>query len=220
MNPRFIQLPNSQEAGMTSHQLTSKNGTTGKANSSRHEEVLDAGLRVFASKGYRGATIEDIAKELGFTSAALYYYIKSKQDLLLQTVYRPIDSLIESANQIDSLPGSSAEKLSILIENHILLTLERRDWFTVMLRDQSYLPESNIIELRNRDKHYRQIIVKVITDGNKSGEFDVKNPGVSSMVIIGALNWTLQWVQPDGVLNPKAVAKEIAGTLLNGIVKK
>jgi hypothetical protein len=108
----------------------------------------------------------------------------------------------------------------MLIENHVLLAIERRDWFTVMLRDQSHLPESNIVELRNRDKHYRQLLVKLIIAGNESGEFAVKNPGVCSMVIVGALNWTLQWVQPDGVLNPKAVAQEIAATLLNGIVKK
>jgi AcrR family transcriptional regulator len=205
---------------MTTDSTTPTNEVGNKSTSSRHEEVLDAGLRVFASKGYRGATIEDIAKELGFTSAALYYYIKSKQDLLLQTVNRPIDSLIESANQIESLNISSAEKLTMLIENHVLLAIERRDWFTVMLRDQSHLPESNIVELRNRDKHYRQLLVKLIIAGNESGEFAVKNPGVCSMVIVGALNWTLQWVQPDGVLNPKAVAQEIAATLLNGIVKK
>jgi AcrR family transcriptional regulator len=191
-----------------------------QANSSRHREVLDAGLRVFAAKGYRGATIEDIAKELGFTSAALYYYIDSKQDLLLQSVYRPIDSLIESANEIDALKASSTEKLTKFIEYHILLTLERREWLTVMLRDQSYLPEKNIEELRNRDKYYRQVLVKIITEGNKSGEFDVKDPSIASMVILGALNWTLQWVRPDGPLDSKAVAQEIFSTLLNGMVKK
>ena len=131
-------------------QPASEKADSKQLNSSRHKEVLDAGLRVFAAKGYRGATIEDIAKELGFTSAALYYYIKSKQDLLLQSVYRPIDSLIESANEIDSLDASSTEKLTKFIEYHVVLTLERREWLTVMLRDQSYLPEKNIEELYSR----------------------------------------------------------------------
>jgi len=201
-------------------QLTPNNAIGKQPSPSRHQEVLDAGLRVFASKGYRGATIEDIAKELGFTSAALYYYIKSKQDLLLQGVYRPIDSLNESANEIVSLDVSSSEKLTIFIEYHIILTLERRDWLTVMLRDQSHLPESNIVELRNRDKYYRQTLIKIITEGNESGEFNVENPGICSMVILGALNWTLQWVRPDGPLDAKAVAQEIFSTILNGIAKK
>ena len=192
---------------------------TNKSARSRHEEVLDAGLRVFALKGYRGATIEDIASELGFTSAALYYYIKSKQDLLLQTVYRPIDSLIKSANQYESFTGTSLEKFTRLVETHILLMIERRDWFIVMLRDQAHLPEDNILELRKRDRQYRQIFTQVIIEGNKSGEFDVKDPRVTTLVVLGALNWTLQWLQPGGDPDPKAVAKEIASTLLNGIAK-
>ena len=190
-----------------------------KSGRGRHEEVLNAGLRVFAQKGYRSATIEDIAGELGFTSAALYYYVKSKQDLLLQTVYRPINTLIESAEKDEAVDRTSTEKLTAFIENHILLMIEHRDWFTVMLRDQSFLPEGNIEELKKRDRQYRKIFVQVIDEGNKSGEFSVENPRVSSLVILGALNWTLQWLQPGGDLDPEVVAKEISKTLLNGIAK-
>ena len=198
---------------------STKIGLPAKSARGRHEEVLDAGLRIFASKGYRAATIEDIASELGFTSAALYYYIKGKQDLLLQAVNRPIDFLINSANQYEDFKGTSSQKLTALIETHILLIMEHRDWFTVRLRDKAFLPEKDIKELRKRDQQYRQIFSQVIIEGNQSGEFEVANPRVSALVILGSLNWTVHWLKPDGKIDPTAVAREISTTFLNGMMK-
>jgi len=194
-------------------------GLAAKSARSRHEEVLDAGLRIFASKGYRAATIDDIASELGFTSAALYYYIKGKQDLLRQSVNRPVDTLIKTATDYENFEGTNTEKLASLIENHIRLMMVHKDWFKVRRRDQVFLPEEDIKELRKRDQQYRQIFYQVIVDGNLSGEFEVENPVVCALAILGSLNWTVHWLNPEGDLDPPAVAKEISTTFLRGMKK-
>jgi len=46
------------------------------------EEILRAGLKVFAEKGYRGATMNDIATELEATKGLLYYHFKTKEEIL------------------------------------------------------------------------------------------------------------------------------------------
>lgn len=48
----------------------------------RHEQIIDAALRVFAEKGFARATNRDIAREAGITTGLIYYYFKSKEDLL------------------------------------------------------------------------------------------------------------------------------------------
>ena len=48
----------------------------------RREQILDAALRVFAEKGFAGASIRDIAKEVGVTEGLLYHYFESKEQLL------------------------------------------------------------------------------------------------------------------------------------------
>jgi AcrR family transcriptional regulator len=45
-------------------------------------KVTDAALKVFAKKGYRETTMDDIAKELGVTKGALYHYYRLKVDIL------------------------------------------------------------------------------------------------------------------------------------------
>jgi len=55
---------------------------TPKVVEDRHEQIIDAALRVFAEKGFARATNRDIAREAGITTGLIYYYFKSKEDLL------------------------------------------------------------------------------------------------------------------------------------------
>ena len=48
----------------------------------KREEILKAGLKVFAEKGYRGATMDDIALELQATKGLLYYHFETKEQIL------------------------------------------------------------------------------------------------------------------------------------------
>lgn len=44
--------------------------------------IVQAAMEVFTSKGYHGATMDDVARKLGVSKAALYQYFKSKDELL------------------------------------------------------------------------------------------------------------------------------------------
>src|SRR5436305_1620134 len=48
----------------------------------RREQILDATLRVFSEKGYSGASMRDIAREVGVTEGLLYHYFESKEQLM------------------------------------------------------------------------------------------------------------------------------------------
>lgn len=48
----------------------------------RHLQILQAAVKIIASKGFCGMSLQDISDELGITEAALYHYISSKDDLL------------------------------------------------------------------------------------------------------------------------------------------
>jgi hypothetical protein len=65
---------------------------TPKMTEDRREQIIDAPLRVFAQKGFARATNSEIAREAGnMTPGLIYYYFKSKEDLLkvvLRSVHR------------------------------------------------------------------------------------------------------------------------------------
>src|SRR5438552_6852873 len=47
----------------------------------RREQILDAAAKVFGEKGFAGASIRDIAREVGVTEGLLYHYFESKEQL-------------------------------------------------------------------------------------------------------------------------------------------
>ncbi len=54
----------------------------------KRDEIVRAGLKVFAEKGFAGATMDDIALELEATKGLLYYHFKTKEDLLREILSR------------------------------------------------------------------------------------------------------------------------------------
>ena len=61
----------------------------------RHLQILQAAVKILATKGFWGMSLQDIADEIGITEAALYHYISSKDDLLnmvLSECYDTIDA--------------------------------------------------------------------------------------------------------------------------------
>jgi AcrR family transcriptional regulator len=58
------------------------------------ERILDAAMRRFIDQGYDGTSLREIADDLGFTKAALYYHFQTK-DQILEALLEPMDVLIE-----------------------------------------------------------------------------------------------------------------------------
>src|SRR5271154_2297781 len=83
----------------------------GQNNKRRQTEVVAAAVKMFYQSGYSDTSVEDIANELGILKGSLYYYIRSKEDLLYEIVRDVNDDV--------------AALLSAAIENTELTPLER-----------------------------------------------------------------------------------------------
>lgn len=57
-------------------------GTEGPPTTPTRDRILDVALRLFTEKGFDGTSLQEVADELGFTKAALYYHYRSKEDIL------------------------------------------------------------------------------------------------------------------------------------------
>ena len=73
------------------------------------ERIMDTALELFAEKGYLGTSMNDIAKQLGFTKAALYKHYTSKQEILNRIVERMNETDYERAKQFEMPEGNLTE---------------------------------------------------------------------------------------------------------------
>lgn len=73
------------------------------------ERIMETALELFAEKGYLGTSMNDMAKQLGFTKAALYKHYTSKQEILNRIVERMNETDYERAKQFEMPEGNLTE---------------------------------------------------------------------------------------------------------------
>src|SRR5512145_909089 len=85
----------------------------------RAPQIIEAAARVFAERGFHGATTQDIADVLGIRQASLYYYFASKEEALELVCLQGVGDFFEVAKAIASGPGAAADKLARLVQAHL-----------------------------------------------------------------------------------------------------
>ncbi len=108
---------------------------------SSREQLLAAASRVFARRGYHGASINEIATEAGFSKGALYWNFASKEDLffaLLDELDEHLRALITAAATapVDrDISGELSRKLSAVLEDARDVVLLFHEYSALAVRD-------------------------------------------------------------------------------------
>jgi AcrR family transcriptional regulator len=185
----------------------------------RNAEILQTAARVFRQKGFHATRIQDIADELGMRKGSLYHYISSKEDLVQGLVAGVLERMIEETSSILATGHSARRKLAMAIEAHLRLTLEDRDVWGILMRENLELLNRNSpADIRVLVKHYESLWDRLVAEGVDAGEFD---PNLDQRVIVQALlalcTGFLDWFKPDGRLPVQEVARIFAEMSLRGI---
>src|ERR1700733_13353454 len=86
----------------------------GPAWEGRRQDVIDLAAELFANKGYAGTGIAEIGRAVGLGTGALYYYIGSKENLLIEIQERVMQPLLALARRIAALDESPLLRLRLL----------------------------------------------------------------------------------------------------------
>src|SRR5262249_58740374 len=172
----------------------------------RSPEIIEAAARVFAERGYHGATTQAIADVLKIRQASLYYYFRSKEVALEIVCTRGVEDFFKAAQAIALGPGSPSEKLASLITAHILPILDRGDFVKVFLTQRQFLPNESRRRVGKWSRGIEHIFETVIREGQRSGTFrDDLDPRLVALAILGMAN-----AVPTCYRNEKAPIQPIA----------
>jgi len=86
------------------------------------QRIVDASMTLFAQRGYHGTGIRDIAREAGLSTAALYHYMGSKEDLLVHIMREANTRLTRTADRALAASHDPAEQVLLLAR--VLITTE------------------------------------------------------------------------------------------------
>jgi TetR/AcrR family transcriptional regulator, cholesterol catabolism regulator len=181
------------------------------------DEILASAVTLFAARGFRAVTIDDIASNLGYTKSVVYYYFRSKNEILWQVFSRIYDTYFESIKSISSPDTDALEAMSQIIRAHALNVMERREWNAIYYRDESELTDKQQKLILGRKREYDAAIEAVYQSGVDTGVFRSDIPtAVAVRGILGMCNWLYTWYKEDGPLSPQQIADHYVTLLMDG----
>lgn len=187
---------------------------------STYDAILKAATRLFPKKGYTETTIEDIAKEAGFTGGILYHYFKNKEDILYTTMINGLEAVISSTelNENDQTI-SPTEELRLYIRNFLnAIIFSKVGVMPAAERWRIHLTvehNKKIIELRHvSDNIIKTILLRGIREGFFREDMDIE---LVSHHIIAMIMQTRVWYTSKRKLSVMKVADDIFSMFFEGI---
>lgn len=185
----------------------------------RRAELVRIACKVFAAKGFDGASLQEIADDFGVLKGSLFHYIDSKDELLAEI----IEGVYEDAAKVWAIAGeddAAVIRLRRLIVAYAVFMSRHLDGVTVWLRDFNALPDSRRRELRQREDQDRHRLEDLIREARREGGLraDV-DPRLAALALLGSINWLHRWFQPRK-LPAEEIGESFADLFLRGVLPR
>ena len=183
----------------------------------RAPQIIEAAARVFAERGFHGATTQDIADVLGIKQASLYYYFSSKEAALELVCLRGVEGFFEAAKAIAARPENARKRLALLINSHLSPLVDRADFVKVFLNERQHLPTESRRRIGRWSRGLERIFEEVIKEGIAKGEFRAAlDPRMATLAILGMCNAVSSWQRNENV-DVAQIGAEFARLVIDGI---
>lgn len=130
-------------------------------------EILDIALSLFVKKGYHETSMQDIADTAGLTKGGLYYYIKSKDDVLFLLHDRFIVEGLRRLRLVEAEALEPEHKLIELLKMHLQIIDQFKDDITLFFNCMKYLSDDKKQAVQVKRDEYEDIFVRVLEEGKK-----------------------------------------------------
>jgi AcrR family transcriptional regulator len=185
----------------------------------RRNEIIDTSAKVFAERGYHTTSTVDLCDANDIGKGALYYYIGSKEQLLVAIHDRVMDEVMIGADRVAEMGGSPPSQLVRLGEELLDVIFRYPDHVWVFLHEFPALTGENAETFRRRRREYEQRIEGVFEDGSRSGFFRKLDARTAAIAWLGMHNYTYLWMRAGGRFSVKELAATYADIFVWGVTK-
>jgi len=179
------------------------------------DSLTDVALRVFAERGFDGASMDDVAREAGVTKAALYHHVASKDELLERGLSRALEALFAVLVEPAAQTGTPIARLRHIVRRVVELAIAVRPELTVLVRVRG----NSAVERRAiaRRKQFDAAVAEIVRAAQAAGECDpALDAGLFTRLTFGMCNSIVEWYRPAGALDRTAIAQAVVQLVFDG----
>ncbi|WP_410669913.1 TetR/AcrR family transcriptional regulator [Amycolatopsis sp. cmx-4-68] len=177
---------------------------------SSRERVRAAAVKLFATKGFHGTGIRDLAQEAELSSASLYHYMGTKEDLLAEIMHTALNRLLDAAREATAGRPDPVDRLRTLVALHVLAHAVGPAETRVVDNEVDVLSPAArepVVALRDA---YERLWAAAIDEGVAAGVFHTEHPAVTRLALLEMCSGVARWYSPRGPLPLDHLAEHYA----------
>lgn len=198
---------------------------TAQADFSRYDQklefILRTAARIFAEKGYHSTSMRDISRATEASLAGLYYYCRSKEELLYLIQDNCFGRVLEHLEERLGETTDPFEKLRLIIENHLSFFAANMAEMKVLSHEADSLEGEMRRAVSGKKQQYTRLVRRILTEVQQKTANENAKPidvTVATYALFGMMNWIYNWYDARGKLSVAELVENITGIFMNGFI--
>lgn len=185
----------------------------------RKQAIVETAAALFATRGFNGASVADIAQRGKISKSLVYHYYQSKEDVLYDVMISHVRALEAAAGEAVEGDAPPDRKLRELTHRFMALYVNAADRHKVLLNDLDHLPKARRAEIVAVQRGLIEIVQKLLVEIEPTLRKKSGASFAAAMLYFGTINWTHTWFDPSGPVSAGALAEMAVDLTLGGVKK-
>ncbi|MHB1169770.1 MAG: TetR/AcrR family transcriptional regulator [Longimicrobiales bacterium] len=178
------------------------------------ERLLRTAAAVFAEKGYHSASIRDISRATGTSLSGLYYYFRSKEELLFLIQDHCFATVLQNLQARLRDVAQPEDRLRVLVDNHLRFFVANMNEMKVLSHEAASLTGEYLQQVNAHKKQYVELcssIMAALRPDDTAAEHRA-----AALSLFGMMNWIYTWYHPERDLPVEELAAMMTHVFLGG----
>lgn len=183
----------------------------------KRQVVLRTAAKTYSQNGFHETTLVDIADALNVSKPALYYYFRSKDDILFECHRLAIEAITHGDHPMPGRKDADARtRLEEFLRRYVRMVVDDFGTCLVMTGTNALEPENRGQVVEGR-RQIDAMLRDILEHGNTDGTLNCPDPKISAMFIFGAMNWIPRWFHADGSMGLDELADHLIEFVMQAI---
>jgi AcrR family transcriptional regulator len=180
--------------------------------------VLKTSAAVFAAKGYHSTSMRDISRATKMSLSGLYYYFKSKEELLFLIQDYCFSTVIDDCRRLLEGVDDPVRRLKLLIENHLNYFVQNMNEMKVLSHEADSISGDLFRKVNSKKRQYVNLVANLLGEIAHETRAEGVDIRVATFSLFGMMNWIYNWYNPRKDVDVAGLSQNITRLFLRGFL--
>ncbi|MBW0160213.1 MAG: TetR/AcrR family transcriptional regulator [Sediminibacterium sp. Gen4] len=188
-------------------------------NISRKDVIVTKAATLFREKGFKAASMRDLAEAVGVEAASLYNHIKSKTELLHELCFSVANRFLQKIDEVEAEKISAIEKIEKLLRFHINEMIHHYEEVYVSDREWKHLADPYLSNFQNQRRIYRKRFAAIIETGIRNQEVKKIDAPTAVLIMLHAISGIESWHRSTQKISAAELEENMVTILVGGLTQ-